>query len=224
MNVKAILVDIDNTLLDFNASAKKAMSDAYAEFGIPRPADFFETFKRINDGLWLKIEAGELTRAGLHEVRWKLIFDELKIDFDGRKFEKKFLSNLFDCAVPVEGAAEIMRYLSAKYPVYTASNAFYEQQLNRLAISGLAPFIKENFVSEKIGHSKPSTRFFDECFKSIPYAPKDTVMIGDSLSADIEGGKNYGLVTCWYNPAGMRIAAPKADYIIYKLSDLKNIL
>lgn len=223
MNVKAILIDIDNTILDFNASADKAIKDAFDFFGLPRPTGLFSTFKRINDELWGQIEEGSLTMAGLHEIRWKLIFKEFNIDFDGKTMEERFLNNLFHCAIPVADAEEALRYLSAKYPVYAASNTFYEQQKNRLKISGLAPFISDSFVSEVIGYSKPDSKFFEYCFKHMPYKPEETVMIGDSLSADIEGGKRFGLITCWYNPTGMRIAAPSADFIAYRLTDLKNM-
>ena len=222
-NVKAILIDVDNTLLDFNASAEKAMKDGYARYGLPCPDNLFETFKRINDDLWLQIERGEITRFDLHKIRWQLIFNELKTDFDGVTFEQTFLKNLHDCAVPVEGAAETLEYLAGKYPVYCASNAFYEQQVHRLSVSGLSPYITELFVSEKIGFSKPDARFFDKCFENIPFSPAQSAMIGDSLSADIDGGKQYGLITCWYNPTGMRIAAPRADFIVNDLSEIKSI-
>lgn len=223
MNVKAVLIDIDNTIIDFNASADMAISDAFNAFGLHRPTGLFSTFKRINDGLWRRIEEKTLTVAGLHEIRWELVFKEINIDFDGKIMEERFVSNLFNCAIPVSGAEETLRYLSAKYPVYAASNAFYEQQKNRLKISGLAPYISDSFVSERAGCSKPDSKFFEYCFKHMPYKPEETVMIGDSLSADIEGGKNFGLITCWYNPTGMRIAAPSADFIAYRLTDLKNM-
>lgn len=224
MNVKAVLIDVDNTIIDFNASAHQAMNNGFSAFGLNVPKNLFDVFKRINDGLWLKIELGEMTRKDLHRVRWNTIFNELGVNFNGEIFEKRFLEELFNCAIPVAGAKEVMRYLSAKYPVYAASNAFYAQQINRLNISGLAPFIKKAFVSEKLGFSKPDEKFFEACFKEIPYSPKETIMIGDSLSADVEGGKKYGLITCWYNPSGKKLAAPRADFIINDLKQITNIL
>ncbi len=224
MNVKAVLIDIDNTIIDFNASAYLAMRNAFTVFGLEVPNELFPTFKRINDGLWQRIERGELTREGLHKVRWNAIFNELGVKFDGVLFEKRFLAELFNSAVPIDGAREILEYLSEKYPVYAASNAFYEQQINRLNLTGFAPFIKKAFVSEKLGYTKPDEKFFDACFKEIPFSPAETVMIGDSLSADVDGGKRYGLITCWYNPTGMRIAAPNADFIINDLREITNIL
>lgn len=224
MNVKAVLIDIDNTIIDFNASAALAMNNAFIAFGLDIPDTLFETFKRINDGLWNKIEQGEMTRAQLHKVRWNAIFNELGVDFDGEVFEKRFLSELFNSAVPIDGAEELLKYLANKYPVYAASNAFYEQQINRLNLTGFNKYIKQAFVSEKLGFSKPDKKFFDACFKDISCSPAETVMIGDSLSADVEGGKKYGLITCWYNPTGMRVAAPVADFIVNDLREVANIL
>lgn len=224
MTIKTVLIDIDNTLLDFNESAKKSMQDAFIFYGLPLPQNLFATFKRINDGLWLKIEKGEITRADLHKVRWNMIFKELGIDFDGEVLEKRFLDNLYNTAVLVDGAKEILQYLSKKYPVYTASNAFYNQQINRLNISGLAPYITQSFVSEKIGFSKPSAEFFDACFRVIPYRKEQTIMIGDSISADIEGGKQYGLITCYFDREKTGEKVNSADFIVQELNEIKDIL
>ncbi|MCQ2386828.1 MAG: YjjG family noncanonical pyrimidine nucleotidase [Clostridia bacterium] len=223
--IKNILIDIDNTLLDFNESAKQSMEISFNKNGLSFSENVFPTFKKINDGLWLKIERGEMTRADLHDVRWNLIFDSLGIDFDGHILERDFLDNLFNCAVKVSGALEIVKYLAKKYNLYSASNAFYNQQINRLKISGLLPFFKDNFVSEKIGFSKPKKEFFDECFKKMKGAKKeDTIMIGDSLSADVIGGKNYGLDTVWFNREKLNIENSQADFVVNSLSEIKNIL
>ena len=222
-NVKAILIDIDNTLLDFDKSAEMSMRMAYSFYNLDCPDDIFTTFKGINDELWLKIERGEMTRETLHKIRWNTIFKLYGTQFDGETFEKKFIDNLFDCAVPVIGAKDILEYLSKKYAIYGASNAFYNQQVNRLKIADMLQYFKGLFVSETVGFTKPEKGFFDYCFSNIPYTKDETMMIGDSLSADIDGGKDYGLTTCWFNFSGQKISAPKADFIVYKLEDIKKI-
>ncbi len=222
--IKAILIDIDNTLLDFNESAKEAIRLAFEQFNLPFTDQTFSTFKRINDGLWLRIEKGELDRPGLHKIRFNLVFNELGIDFDGPTFEKQFLANLFHVACPVDGAKEILTYLSSKYPVYAASNAIYDQQINRLTKTGMIDCFKGLFISEKIGFQKPTKEFFDVCFNALGgVKPSEVAMIGDSLTADINGGKDYGMVTCWYNHDGSDKQSEKADYKIDSLYQIKNI-
>lgn len=222
--IKAILFDIDNTLLDFNESAALAMGEAFAEHGLPFKKENFATFKRVNDSLWLKIESGELTRKELHATRFNLILKELNLDYDGTLVEKSFLSDLNHCAVKVEGAEEILKYLSAKYMICTASNAPTVQNRTRLRFSGLDKYFVHEFISEEIGFAKPDSRFFDVCFdKMLPVTKEETVMIGDSLTADVAGAVNYGIKTIWFNRDGVK-KCPRGAEEVKKLLEIKNIL
>lgn len=224
--IKIILIDVDNTLLDFNKCAGYAMRAACKKMGV----EFFEgmtaVFHEINNRLWLGIEKGEITKAQLHRNRWRLIFERLGIDCDGVSFEKIFREYLVESAEPVEGAGELLKYLSGKYRVFTASNAFYDQQVSRLTRAGMLEYIEGMFISEKIGYEKPSKEFFDECFLQLGNPPKEEVIIiGDSLTADIGGGASYGIKTCWYNPD--RKPKPEdyaIDYTVQRLCDITNFL
>lgn len=93
--LKAVLMDIDDTLLDFGKCAEQAMRIGFAEWGLPYDDSTYATFTRINDGLWLMIERGELTTQQLFEFRWNRIFEALGIQADGAAFEKRFLDLLY---------------------------------------------------------------------------------------------------------------------------------
>lgn len=224
--IKAVLLDIDNTLLDFNKCSELAMKKAFLEHGLTFTDKVFPTFITTNDGLWLKIEKGEYTRAQLHKERWNIILGKLGIEYDGEKIEKTFLNNLYDCIVVIDGAPEIVKYLSQKYYLCTASNAPNDQQYNRLKLAGFYPYIKKVFTSEAIGFSKPLPEFFDKCFEQMPnFTPEQTVMIGDSLTADVKGAKDYGMKTVWYNHLGVQEPSEKNyDCKVDKLIDIKEIL
>ena len=112
--LKAVLMDIDDTLLDFGKCAEQAMRIGFAEWGLPYDDSTYATFTRINDGLWLMIERGELTTQQLFQFRWNRIFEALGIQADGAAFEKRFLDLLYETAIPVDGADEICRYLKKK--------------------------------------------------------------------------------------------------------------
>ena len=138
--IKAVFLDVDNTLLDFDLCAVRVMRQCFEEFGLAfETSMYYDTFTRINNPLWEQIERGELTREELFRVRWTLIFRALGIDFDGPTFEKRFLALLETTAVPVPGAPELVSYLQGKYTLCAASNAFYEQQIRRLTLAGIAP-------------------------------------------------------------------------------------
>ncbi len=224
--IKAVLIDIDNTLLDFHKCSDEAMCLAAEEYGITFPENYFETFTKINNSLWEKIEKGELDRQGLFKIRWKLIFDAMEIDADGIAFEETFRGNIKACAIPVDGATEILPYLSEKYHVAVASNSEFAQQEKRLRKAEMLPFIKNIFTSEEIGFAKPSQGFFEACKKELPqFEKEEIILIGDSITADIEGAKNFGFKTCWFNYKKIPDAeCETADYIVNDLIEIKNIL
>lgn len=223
--IKVILFDIDNTLLDFNKGAKVAMEKCLESHGVVSDDKMFNTFLRINDSLWKKIERAELTKDELHRIRWQLIFKELKIDLDGEAFEQEFLTMLQTSARPVDGAFDLLDYLYGKYTLCAASNAPYIQQIKRLENVGMMKYFSKLFISEKIGYSKPSPQFFDACFKELPGVSKEeTVIIGDSISADIKGGKEYGLRTVWFNYAKEPAENSMADFEVKELSVIKELL
>ena len=224
--IKAVFIDIDNTLLSFSEYVKSAMRDGFSELGIGTYTDeSFATFNRINDGLWHRIEQGTLTLEELKKIRWNLIFAELGIDYDGVAFEKYFRDKLNFSAIPEDGAHEMLEYLSKKYVLCTASNGPYDQQINRLRVGGMLEYFKHNFISSKIGAQKPSHEFFEAAFQelktSLPdITPEETLIIGDSVTSDIAGGREFGMKTCLYSKKGNG----NADYIVSDLLDVKNFL
>ncbi|MBR5899844.1 MAG: YjjG family noncanonical pyrimidine nucleotidase [Clostridia bacterium] len=224
--IKAVLIDIDNTLLDFNKSSALAIEKSFNEHGLTYSDTVYSTFLSINAELWRRIERGEFTRAQLHAERWNIILNALGVEFDGTLIERSFLDNLYDCAIVIDGALEIVKYLSKKYYLCSASNAPHDQQLHRLEVSGIKPFIKCAFTSESLKADKPSKEFFDRCFEKLNgVTPQETIIIGDSLTADINGGANYGMKTLWYNHN--KEVEPKEktyDYVVNRLIDIKNIL
>ncbi len=224
--IKAVLIDIDNTLLDFHKCSREAMCLAADDYGIVFPENYFEIFTEINNSLWAKIERGKLDRQGLFKIRWNMIFEKMGINADGVAFEERFREYIKKCAIPVEGANEILEYLSGKYYVCVASNSELAQQEKRLKKAGMMPFIRKIFTSEEIGYAKPSAGFFEACKKELSSFEKDEIiLIGDSVTADINGAKAYGFRTCWFNfdkKADAECAA--ADFIVDELTEIRNIL
>lgn len=224
--IKAILLDIDNTLLDFQKCSRAVIREGFARIGEEYNENVHRVFTEINDSLWDKIERGELTRERLHEIRWGLVFDKLNLKQDGRAFEQYFLDGLTKSHEPVDGAMELLEYLSPRYTLCAASNAFEQQQLTRLRSAGMLKYFTHTFISESLGFSKPSAEFFNCCMQQLGDIAKDEVMmIGDSLTADIRGGVSFGVVTCWYNHHRQTLPPDlKPDYVVDSLSEIKGIL
>ena len=153
------------------------------------------------------------------------VFAALDIDFDGTVFETYFRAALYDSAIPVPGAMELLEALHGKYPLAVASNGPYDQQLHRLELAGMKRYFDWFFVSERLGASKPARAFFDGAFAALndgceaAIAPKDCVIIGDSLTSDMAGGRQYGMKTCYYRRPG---AAEGTD-VTWQVTDLRQI-
>ena len=225
--IKAILIDIDDTLLSFDEYVKQAMKSGFAKFSIGTYTDdMYDVFTSVNTRLWRSIEEGTLTLERLKQIRWNLIFEKLGISADGIAFEKYFRDGLFQSAILEDGATELVRYLHSRYILCAASNGPYLQQKNRLERGGMLEFFSHLFISEKLGYSKPSEKFFKACLKELGnISPCEVMVIGDSLSSDIAGGICAGMHTCLYNPKARAVPAQlKIDHIVSSLKEITKIL
>ena len=231
--LKAILIDIDNTLLSFDGYVQEAMEEGFARFSLPAYGpEMFPVFTRINNGLWQRIERGEMTVADLRSVRWNTIFAELGIAGDGPAFEDYFKAKLFESAIPMPGAMELLEALSGRFVLCTASNGPVKQQRNRLVLGRMLPYMDRLFLSEEIGVSKPDPAFFRVCLERLavtcgcPVAPGEVLMLGDSLTSDMAGGIASGLVTCLYDPMGAYApgpGVPSPDCVVRDLADVPGL-
>ncbi len=224
--ITTVLLDVDNTLLDFNRCAAGAMKSAFAEWDLAYEDRVLPAFHEINDQLWEQIEQGRLTKDTLHQVRWQKIFDRLGIRRSGADFEITFLKYMAESYQPVEGAGRLLEYLYPKYTLCIVSNASHHQQMNRLEKAGFLKYFKYVFTSEQIGCPKPGRKFFSACLSQLGDPPKESVIIiGDSLSADIRGGRESGIQTCWYHHSGAAAEQnDAADYTVGTLAEIEQIL
>jgi 2-haloacid dehalogenase len=224
--IKAVLIDIDDTLLDFRKSAETAIRLCFEKYGLLFTPNVIETFHTINDELWRKIERKEITKQEMYGLRWVTIFNALGIDRDGIEMEALFRSTLSGIAEPVDNAYELLEYLYKKYPLYAASNSSYEHQRKRMTQSDMLKYFQKMFVSETVGALKPAKEFFDFCFGEMGNPkPCEVVIIGDSLTSDIIGGVNYGLKTIWFNPNNKEFPPNLSPtYTVNDLREIKDIL
>ncbi|MBO6047002.1 MAG: YjjG family noncanonical pyrimidine nucleotidase [Erysipelotrichaceae bacterium] len=223
--IKAVLIDIDDTLLDFEGFCIEAMKDGFAYFGLRPYEDWMiATFNRINGALWQEIERGELTLPQLREFRWQRIFKAFDIDFDGAVFEDYFRRYLFDCGIPVTGSYELLEALHGHYHLYVVSNGPYKQQLNRLEKANMLHYFDDVFVSEQVGYQKPLLEFFDYCFQRIPFEKDEIIIIGDSLTSDMAGGREAGIKTCLFDRYDRYSNGEDVDLRVTTLAEIPSLL
>ena len=221
--VRAILIDIDDTLLDFDKCAAFAIRRAEDATGVRLPPDAFSVFKRINRQLWDRLQAGEYDLAYLRTIRWNTMFAAMGVTADGLDFEYHFERALEMSAEPVAGATELLQALAGRFPVYAASNAPSGQQEERLRLAGMDRYFSGVFVSGDLGFSKPDPRFFEAVLAMLPYPPETLLMIGDSVSADVAGAKPFGIRTLLFDPRG-KAQPGDADLIVNSLREIPAAL
>lgn len=224
--LQTILIDLDDTLLDFGAAERAAISKTFRDLSLePTPA-LLRRYSQINQAQWESYERGEITRDTVLLRRFVLLFEELGIRIDAQHAEDIYRAYLGVGHYFVPGAPELLAYLAPKYDLYLASNGVAATQYSRLKSAGIRHFFKDIFISEVTGAHKPEKAYFDYCFAHIPgFDATCALMLGDSLTGDILGGRNAGIRTCWFNPNRKpRRADIVPDYEIHALSELYQIL
>ena len=222
--ISTILWDVDGTLLDFIAAEKAAIKTLFGEFNLGQCSDeMIKRYSEINKTYWQRLERGEITKQEVLVGRFKEFFKSEGIDISVvEEFNSLYQIRLGDTIVYHDDSLEIIKSLQGRVRQYVVSNGTVEAQSKKLRLSGLGELVDGIFLSEHIGVEKPNIEFFDKVLEEIKPADRSSILIvGDSLTSDIQGGNNAGIVTCWYNPLGDK--APDKYRIDYEISDLHQI-
>ena len=221
--LKSVFFDLDETILDFTRSEAVALSRALRAFDREPTAHIIERYHILNISQWKLMEEGKLSRVGVLTRRFELLFEEMGWDLDEvPAFNEQYEIFLGQGHFFLPGAEELLKELAPQYDLYLATNGASAVQRGRLKTAGLEPYFKGIFISEEVGYNKPSPEYFQVAFASIPgFDPATAVIVGDSLTSDIRGGRNAGIRTCWLNPTG---EDPRPDilpdYMVRTLEEL----
>ena len=202
MTYKFLLFDLDHTLLDFDAAEDVALTQLLKEEGVADIQAYKDYYVPMNKSLWKDLELKKITKKELVNTRFSKLFSHFGIEKDGIYLAEHYQFYLAQQGQVFSGAMELLDSLIDRgYELYAATNGITTIQTGRLEQSGIAPFFKEIFISEQLHTQKPDAAFYEKIGARIPNFNKNhALMIGDSLSADIQGGNNAGIDTIWYNP------------------------
>ena len=202
LKYKYLLFDLDHTLLDFDAAEDIALTQLLEEEGVVDIQAYKDYYVPMNKALWKDLEQKKITKAELINTRFAKLFAHFGIEKDGAYLAERYQFFLSKQGQTFPGVEDLLKKLISKgYELYAATNGITYIQTGRLEQSGIAPFFKKIFISEQLHTQKPDAAFYEKIGARIPNFDKDhALMIGDSLSADIQGGNNAGIDTIWYNP------------------------
>ncbi|MBQ6061942.1 MAG: YjjG family noncanonical pyrimidine nucleotidase [Clostridia bacterium] len=226
--IKALLWDVDGTLLDFKAAESAAIRRLFGEFSLGECTDeMIRRYSAINEEFWQRLERNEITKQQVLIGRYEQFFAEIGAPVSlAVEFNRRYQVRLGDTIVLRDDSYSIVKSLRRRVRQYVVSNGTVIAQSRKLEGSGLGEMMDGVFLSEALGVEKPNKAFFDAVMERIcPEAPEEVMIIGDSLTSDIRGGNNAGIKTCWYNPEGK--TAPdeyKIDYVIADLHEIDSLL
>lgn len=226
-NITTLLWDVDGTLLDFDYSMRGSLQKCFHTLGKPLTEEMILRYSQINDGYWKRLERGEVTREELLSGRFRDFFTEYGLTgIDMEAFLKEFQDGLGQIYAFRDDALTVVKSLQGHYRQYVVTNGVTRTQMSKLSLSGLLEVMNGVFISEAVGHDKPSRIFFDYCLEHLEERDRNRILIiGDSMTSDILGGIQAGIRTCWYNPQESPCShAYRAEYQIAVLQQIYEVL
>ncbi|MGX6961618.1 YjjG family noncanonical pyrimidine nucleotidase [Vagococcus xieshaowenii] len=220
MSYSTLLLDLDNTILSFDQAEQYALRKVLEQHAIEWQQELFTMYHNKNKALWLALEQGKVERDYVLSQRFVELFQQLDLEVDGKAMDQMFRSFLTEEIFFMPNAKKVLDQLKKEKQLYVVTNGVAVTQKKRIQKAGLEAYFNEIFISEEIGYQKPSPLFFKHVLGSIEEKDlQDILMIGDSLSADILGGNQVGIDTCWYSneKVGKKI---QPTYHIQQLDEL----
>lgn len=225
MKYTTLLFDVDDTLLDFKAAENQGLHQLFAEEGLDLTPNLKQQYQTLNHQLWHDYEQNKISRDEVLNQRFRLFFEQLGRKVDGEQMELRYRQYLNQGHQLLGNSLKIIQDLAPKASLYVVTNGVSETQYRRLTDAKLYPYFKDIFVSDAIGYQKPRIEFFNHVFDKIPHVDlKKTLIIGDSLTSDIQGGINANIDTVWLNPKQTPAKSCQPTYEITQLEQLYPIL
>ena len=202
MSYELLLFDLDDTLFDFNITEENSLRNTFTTFGLENGlAKYRESYHAISSVIWSDLEQGRITIEELKVERFRQLFAQHELDIDPLKFGELYIENMGHESHMITGVQEMISSLS-DYRLAILTNGFTTTQFARIAGSPLRNTFEAIISSEETGFKKPQSEIFEYTFDKLGIKdPSRVLMIGDSLTSDIQGGINAGIDTCWFNPA-----------------------
>ena len=229
MKYKNLFIDLDDTLWDTFHNNKECLEELFVDYKWDQHFASFEAFFSIympnNLKLWEQYRSGEINRQTLILERFAFFLRPigLKEKEDILKINGDFLRLTGTKTKLIDGAIDLLEYLHPHYNLYILSNGFRELQNSKLGNSGLGKYIKKSILSEDAGIQKPHKEIFDFALKNTNSRRTESLMIGDSMEADIKGAHNAKIDQIWFNPK-MEESSLKPTFTVTTLSEIKKIL
>ena len=225
MQYDTLLFDIDNTLLDFEADESQALKRLFDFVGIKLTDELHQKYSNYNKSLWQKLERNEITRDELLATRFNVFFKvNFNRDVTDLNLNDRYINYLSDGHDLMPHATELLQFLkqSPAIRLEIATNGVPQTQYKRLKEAEIMNYFDQIFVSQEIGINKPNIGFYNYIENHLEnFNAHRTLMIGDSLTSDIQGGNNASIDTVWFNTQHLENSSSAQP--TYEIDDLLQI-
>jgi putative hydrolase of the HAD superfamily len=218
MKVRAVIFDLDGTLLDRESSIEQFIYGQYDRFDrhlshIPK-IDYANRFIEVDclGHVWKdKVYQTLVAEFNIDRISWQ----ELLADYESQ-FQ-------FHC-VPFPFLIEMLDTLKQRgYLLGIITNGRGEFQKSAISGLGIQNYFDVILISEVEGTRKPQPEIFQQAMNQLGVAPENSFFVGDNPKADIEGAKNVKMRTIWKRNSHW-LDAKKADATIDELSEILSIV
>lgn len=227
MPIRHVFFDLDHTLWDFETNSKRAYEICFKENNIDVDLDeFLSNYIAINFNYWKLYRENSVTKEALKYGRLKESFDAVNFDISKELIDQianEYLEHLPKFNTLFDGAVEVLDYLKPKYKLHIITNGFIEVQNRKMEGSGILHYFTEFITSESVGVKKPDPKVFHYALQKANALAEQSMMIGDSLEADVFGALNVGMQAIHFNPMQYS-QAEKHDVEIKSLVEIKQYL
>lgn len=228
MKYKAILFDLDNTLLDYTQSERTCMQQALKHYNLHQELTwdaFWNTFGPINYQYWVNRTRNNHHIRQVLELSFSDTFGSLKHEFRQAREISETYWELFCSTCHQEPHADVvLEYFHGKAKLGIISNGIGEAQRKRLAAGGLSHYFNAVIISDEVACWKPDPQIFEFALLELELGREDVLYIGDSLTDDCEGARRAGIDFCFYNPHDREWQGLEPKYVIKDLLDIKKLV
>ncbi len=210
--MKALFFDIDGTLLTEMPLIEMFLPQVYEKLSKKLGVDKKEARDRFLTEIF-----GRRDTYDWHD--WNFFFRLFDLDVKYEDLLRSYPHKLhvYPDTVPT---IEWLRDEGYRLGVITSGP---EYQRLKLRIAGLDKYFDVIVTRDDVGAIKPEPKIFLYALESVGVGPKDSAMVGDSLSQDVYGAKNVGMKAVWINRNGDK-GYNMADYEIRTLHELRKIV
>lgn len=219
---ETVLLDADNTLMDFDAAEEQALRRTMERRGLVFSRSSKGAYIAINRAFWDARHRGETERDMPTWERFRRFGEELGCRADPEAWDREYLDALGDCGALLPGALELLQELKPHCRIGLATNGLKVVQRKRLADNPIVPYLDGVFISQEMGVGKPERAYFDQVLQALGAEAETTVMVGDDLLSDIQGAINAGIDSIWYSRHGEE--SPLPTYRVERLEDVADIV